>query len=46
MPAMPNMEKKGGYPAGSKPATELTPPPASVVKPSESQSTQPAAEAK
>jgi hypothetical protein len=27
------IERKGGYPAGSKPPTQIKPPPASVSKP-------------
>ena len=27
-----NFQKKGGYPAGSKPASQVKPPPASVTK--------------
>ena len=29
----PQQETKGGYPAGSKPVSEMKPPPASVTKP-------------
>jgi hypothetical protein len=29
----PKQETKGGYPAGSKPVSEMKPPPASVTKP-------------
>jgi hypothetical protein len=29
----PTLQTKGGYPAGSKPVSEMKPPPASVTKP-------------
>lgn len=30
---LPRLEKKGGYPAGSKPAAQLRPPPAAAARP-------------
>ncbi len=30
---LPGLEKKGGYPAGSKPAAQLRPPPSTVARP-------------
>lgn len=34
-PATRQPEKKGGYPAGDKPANQIKPPPATVTKPKE-----------